>query len=231
VVEAIERESGGAAAAVRPGWIIDSIGGENVQALFATEIDSQKNRRDSLIREVVEESLSGPVGSHVLVRFINGEAKNVTCDIERQKATGELVTFWNLPPERVRKRLGTMTGRDETLNFIINPRLHAYEGRVAVVVNGGSASTSEILAQGLQDLGRARIFGTRTAGAPLPSNIIRLPNGDRFQYPEGNYTSTKGRVLEGNGVEPDVVVAPSIQALLAGRDLPLEAAGAWCGRK
>ncbi len=124
-------------------------------------------------------------------------------------------------------RLGDMTSRDSTLHFVINPRLNPYEGRLAVLVNGGSASTAEILAQGLQDLGRARIFGTRSAGAALPSNIIQLPNGDRFQYPSANYVSAKGRILEGNGVEPDMVVAPTIPALLAGKDLPLEAAKEW----
>ncbi len=128
-------------------------------------------------------------------------------------------------------RLGTMTSRDSTLNFVINPRLNSYAGRLGVVVNGGSASTSEILAQGLQDLGRARIFGTRTAGAALPSNIIELPNGDRFQYPIAHYVSMKGRVLERNGVDPDVAVSPTIAALLDNRDLPLEAASAWCKEK
>lgn len=125
-------------------------------------------------------------------------------------------------------RLGTMTGRGLHMNFEINPRLEPYTGRLAILVNQGSASTTEILAQGLQDLGRARVFGTRTAGAALPSEIIDLPDGDRFQYPEANYVSVKGRVLEGNGVKPDVMVAPAVEALLAGRDLPLEAAMAWC---
>ena len=128
-------------------------------------------------------------------------------------------------------RLGTTTSRDSTLQFVINPRLNPYGGRLAVIVNSGSASTSEILAQGLRDLGRARIFGTRTAGAALPSNIIQLPNGDRFQYPAANYVSAQGRVLEGNGVELDTVVAPTIPALLAGKDLPLEAAMAWSKEK
>jgi carboxyl-terminal processing protease len=128
-------------------------------------------------------------------------------------------------------RLGTMTSRDSTMSFTVNPRLHPYAGRLAILVNGGSASTSEILAQGLRDLGRARIFGTRSAGAALPSNIIELPNGDRFQYPLASYVSMKGKVLEGNGVEPDVNVAATIPALLEGRDLPLEAARAWSRRK
>ena len=129
------------------------------------------------------------------------------------------------------KRLGTMTNREAKLNFVINPRVYVYKGRLAVLVNEGSASTTEIFAQGLQDLGRACVFGTRTAGAALPSEIIRLPNGDRFQYPEANYVSVKGRVLEGNGAQPDVLVAPTIPALLEGRDLPLEQASAWAAEK
>ena len=123
--------------------------------------------------------------------------------------------------------LGTMQGRSFGMKFEINPRLDAYTGRLAILVNGGSASTTEILAQGLQDLKRARIFGSRTAGAALPSDIIELPDGDRFQYPEANYVSVNGRVLEGNGVRPDVVVRPTIAALLEGRDLVLEAASQW----
>ncbi len=127
--------------------------------------------------------------------------------------------------------LGTMQSRTSKTEYEINPRLEPYSGKLALLVNGSSASTTEILAQGLKDLGRARIFGTRTAGAALPSAIIQLPDGDRFQYPEANYTSSKGRVLEGNGVEPDVVVSPAIAALLAGHDLALESAMRWSAAK
>lgn len=129
------------------------------------------------------------------------------------------------------EKLGTMIGRNSNTEFEINPRVEPYTGKLAILVDGASASTTEILAQGLKDLGRARIFGTRTAGAALPSEIIELPDGDRFQYPEANYKSEKGRVLEGNGVEPDVVVAPTIEALLAGHDLALESATTWISSK
>ena len=125
------------------------------------------------------------------------------------------------------RRLGTMTSRTMTLNFSINPRLNNYHGRLAILVNGGSASTSEIFAQGLQDLGRARIFGTPTAAAALPSAVLPLPDGDRFQYPQANYVSVKGRVLEGNGVQPDEVVGLTIARLLAGHDEQLEKASEW----
>jgi hypothetical protein len=123
--------------------------------------------------------------------------------------------------------LGVMTMRDTTLKFVIFPRPEVYKGPLAILVDSGSASTSEILAGGLQDLKRARIFGTRTAGAVLPSDIIRLPNGDGFQYAQAGYTSTGGRVLEGTGVTPDVEVRQTDEARRDGKDLVLDAADEW----
>jgi carboxyl-terminal processing protease len=125
------------------------------------------------------------------------------------------------------QKLGEMKMRETTLKFVIFPRPETYAGPLAILVDEGSASTSEILAGGLQDLGRARIFGVRSAGAALPSDIIRLPNGDGFQYAQASYTSESGKVLEGAGVTPDVVVEQTREALLAGRDPVMEAADEW----
>ena len=93
--------------------------------------------------------------------------------------------------------------------------------------DGSSASTSEILAGGMKDLGRARIFGTHTAAAALPSVFEMLPNGDGFQYAVANYLSEGGKPLEGLGVTPDVETPLTRQALLAGKDPALDAAIAW----
>src|SRR6185437_3175783 len=116
------------------------------------------------------------------------------------------------------QNLGEMKMRDTTLKFVIFPRPQTYKGPLAILIDEGSASTSEILAGGLQDLKRARIFGTRSAGAALPSDIIRLPDGDGFQYAQASYTSEKGRVLEGNGVMPDEEVRQTEADLKSGRD-------------
>lgn len=124
-------------------------------------------------------------------------------------------------------KLGEMKMRDATLKFVIFPRPETYAGPLAVLIDEGSASTSEILAGGLQDLKRARIFGVRSAGAALPSDIIRLPNGDGFQYAQALYTSVSGKVLEGQGVTPDVLVQQTREALLSGHDLVIEAADEW----
>lgn len=124
-------------------------------------------------------------------------------------------------------RLGTMYMRDATLNFVINPRKPFFGGPVALLMDAESASTSEIFAGGLKDLGRARVFGTRSAAAALPSLIERLPNGDGFQHAIANYVSEGGQSLEGSGVAPDLEVKLTRQALLAGRDPDLEAALDW----
>ena len=129
------------------------------------------------------------------------------------------------------QRLGTMTLRNATLNFVINPRAGAYGGPLAILVDGSSASTAEIFAGGLKDIGRARVFGTRTAGAALPSVITRLPNGDGFQYAVANYVSASGETLEAKGVAADVEVRLTRETLLAGHDAVLDAALDWIGKQ
>jgi carboxyl-terminal processing protease len=129
------------------------------------------------------------------------------------------------------QRLGTLYMRDTTLKFIIIPRVKTFSGPLAILVDGASASTSEILAEGLKDLERARIFGTRTAAAALPSMFEKLPNGDGFQYAVANYISEGGQPLEGLGVTPDVETPLTRRALLDGKDPALDAAIAWIRKK
>jgi carboxyl-terminal processing protease len=124
-------------------------------------------------------------------------------------------------------QLGTMHMKGVELNFVVNPRLDPFEGPVAILIDSNSASTSEIFAGGLQDLGRARIFGTTSAGAALPSVIERLPNGDGFQHAIANYVSAGGQTLEGNGVTPDEIVELERDVLLEGRDPVIDAALEW----
>jgi carboxyl-terminal processing protease len=129
------------------------------------------------------------------------------------------------------KKLGTMKTRQASLDFVINPQAEVYKGKVAILVDEMSASTSEIFAGGMQDLGRAKVFGRSTPGAALPSVIDTLPNGDRFQYAIANYTSASGVVLEGKGVVPDVPVKLEPKVLLSGTDPDLIAAVRWIVQK
>jgi carboxyl-terminal processing protease len=123
--------------------------------------------------------------------------------------------------------LGTEYLRGTTLKFVIFPRAEPFRGPLAILVDGCSASTAEIFAGGLKDIQRARVFGTRTAGAALPSIISRLPNGDGFQYAIANYISQGGKPLEGIGVIPDEEVRLTRHRLLEGQDPVVEAALGW----
>ncbi|MCG3126271.1 MAG: hypothetical protein CHACPFDD_01102 [Phycisphaerae bacterium] len=129
--------------------------------------------------------------------------------------------------EQAGQHLGTMYVRDTNIRFVVMPRPETFSRPLAILVDGASASTSEIFAGGMKDLRRARIIGERTAGAALPSIIERLPNGDGFQYAFANYVSAGGEPLEGKGVIPDEEVAPARPALLQGVDPALEAARKW----
>ena len=123
--------------------------------------------------------------------------------------------------------LGTLRFRDATLKLVINPRAERFDGPLAVLVDHLSASSSEILAAGLQKLGRARVFGEQSAGMALPSTWEELPNGDLIQFVTADFTDPTGARVEGAGVIPDVNVPWTTEALLAGQDPALEAALAW----
>lgn len=120
--------------------------------------------------------------------------------------------------------LGTMHMRSGHINFAVNPRENAYLGPVVILTDGGSASTSEIFAGGMQENGRALVVGERTTGAALPSVLQKLPTGALFQYAIGDFKTPKGTLIEGRGVAPDVEVKLTRRSLLEGRDVQLDAA-------
>lgn len=123
--------------------------------------------------------------------------------------------------------LGTLRMRDTELKMLVMPRAEVYEGPVAVLVDDLSVSAAEFLSGGLQQAGRARVFGTRTPGIALPSVLEKLPNGDVLQFVFADFTTADGRRLEGAGVVPDEPVEPAREALLDGRDPVLDAAVEW----
>jgi hypothetical protein len=108
--------------------------------------------------------------------------------------------------------LGTLIYRDMRLTLAVNPRVSLFQARLAILIDEKTASTAEMFAAGMKDLGRARVFGQRSAGAALPSMIVKLPSGDRLQYVIANYISIGGTAIEGHGVTPDVATMDSLGA-------------------
>ncbi|MCC8065525.1 MAG: S41 family peptidase [Clostridiales bacterium] len=77
---------------------------------------------------------------------------------------------------------------------------------VAVLVNGGSASASEIFAGAIQDYGIGPIIGTQTYGKGVVQKTYSLSDGSAFKLTVENYYTPNGQEIDGNGITPDILV-------------------------
>ena len=75
---------------------------------------------------------------------------------------------------------------------------------LTILVNGGSASASEIVAGALQDHGRARLVGTRTFGKGSVQTVMPLSYGRAIKLTTSHYYTPSGRSIHQRGIEPDV---------------------------
>ncbi len=85
-------------------------------------------------------------------------------------------------------------------------RVEPFEGKIAVLINRGSASASEIAAAALKEQAGAVLVGQRTAGAVLASTFVRLKQGFSIQIPTSDFVTAKGTRLERNPLVPDAEI-------------------------
>ena len=106
-------------------------------------------------------------------------------------------------------------------------RLHVHQLPMAVLINGGSASASEVTAAALRDAHRAVIVGQKSAGAVASSELLPLPGGGGLQIAVAAATAPDSSIaLDGVGVSPDVATAESrtLSDYRGGRDPQLDTA-------
>lgn len=77
---------------------------------------------------------------------------------------------------------------------------------LAVLVDGNSASASEIFAGAVQDYGIGNIIGTQTFGKGIVQTIRPMTDGSAIKYTIAKYFTPKGQDIHGNGVTPDIVI-------------------------
>jgi carboxyl-terminal processing protease len=280
-------------AGVHPGYLVTHIGGRSVTALPASSHALRPVEDRFRLRRHAARLLSGPVGSRVSVRFLDGDDHPhdvmLTRDPPARPAVQALLMPPIVPEVRVQRMgeigviafnffllqpilaevqkaiesfrrssakaivfdlrgnpggfggmaipvaarlvarefsLGTIQFRDFANNLTVAPSLDAkpFAGKVIILTDEGSASTSEIFAAGLQESKRAIVVGDNTVGAALGSTIESLPGGAVMQIPVAGFKTPKGVAIEGRGVQPDRRVLETRAALLAGHDPVLDEA-------
>ena len=121
--------------------------------------------------------------------------------------------------------LGTFKYRYDTTEYsYAGAGERAYKGKIIILTDEGTGSTSEVFTGGMQTNKRAAVVGSPSAGAVLPSLIQLLPTGGVLQYVVAKFQTPDGTTLEGKGIIPDVAFETTRRGLLAGRDEILERA-------
>lgn len=95
------------------------------------------------------------------------------------------------------------------LQFSATPGDITNDSPIVVLINGGSASASEILAGALQDHGRAVVMGTQSFGKGSVQTVIPLDETHAIKMTTARYFTPNGRSIQAKGIRPDIEVKPA----------------------
>jgi carboxyl-terminal processing protease len=107
---------------------------------------------------------------------------------------------------------------DQEQHYSARPGVNLSQGKpLVVLINGGSASASEIVSGALQDLKRGTLIGTRTFGKGSVQTILPLGDDGALKLTTARYYTPAGRSIQAKGIDPDIPVLENIPDDLKGK--------------
>lgn len=107
----------------------------------------------------------------------------------------------------------------------------ALDWKIALLVDGGTASASEIMAGALHDQERAVLIGEKTYGKGSVQEVHELPDGSSLHVTVARWLTPNRHQIDGNGLEPDIQINITAEDRGAGLDPQLVRAQAWLNDK
>ncbi|MBT5807665.1 S41 family peptidase [Candidatus Uhrbacteria bacterium] len=197
---------------IRDKIVVDSVKWELTDDnIMLISISTFNHDTAELFYEAVQETLtSGAEGIILNLRSNPGGLLASAIDV-----AGAWVGYDTVVIERMQEDASSYDG-------LMAPRLAGVP--TVVLVNGGSASASEIVAGALQDYGLATTVGTTTFGKGSVQDYRQMPDGSALKITTAAWYTPLGRTINETGIEPDVSVPFTIEEYQAGIDPQLNLA-------
>lgn len=194
--------------------------------------------RDTIAVQAVKSRVEGDVGYVRVISFtektfdgLESAIKKIKAEVPADKLKGYVLDLRLNPGGLLdqainvsdafldRGEVVSTRGRnaEETRRFNAGPGDLTDGKPVIVLVNGGSASASEIVAGALQDLKRATVVGTRSFGKGSVQTIIPLGDAGALRLTTALYYTPSGKSIQGTGIEPDIKVEQPLPPELQGK--------------
>jgi carboxyl-terminal processing protease len=211
----------------------------NIDVLRNKELLKKKIIRKEISIKTVKSSVDKNIGYIQISSFISNSTPNEFVEaLENTNATDGLIidlrgNTGGLLPNAIfvsnlfipKGKIVSIVGRNGYHYDIMAQDTNvSIDKPIIILVDGASASASEIFSGAMKDYHRAKLLGTKTYGKGMVQKIIPMPNETGINLTIAKYLTPKGNDINKQGIEPDIEIPLKTEDILAKKDVQLEKA-------